>query len=73
MNHTTRYGLLATVAGVAFFVTGIQKKVLSPVIGWIGVLGFIVVGLGAVSVGIAVAYRRNRTSLRAAMTTVAQS
>jgi len=73
MNHESRYGLLGTIAGVALFVTGIQKKVLSPVIGWIGVLGFIIVGLGAVTVGIVVAYRRNRTSLRAAMTTVAQS
>jgi hypothetical protein len=73
MNHATRYGLLATIAGVAFFVTGIQKKVLSPVIGWIGVLGFIVVGLGAVTVGIVIAYRRNRTSLQAAMTTIANS
>jgi len=73
MGHLSRIGLLATVAGIAFFITGLQAKVLAPVIGWIGVLGLIVVVLGALVIGIAVAYRRNRTALRAAVTTIAGS
>ncbi len=70
MDHTSRYGLIATLAGVALFVTGLQKKVVNPVIGWVGLLGLLIAAFVIGAVAITAKMRQNRAALVAAMAVV---
>ena len=79
MRTPRRAGILGIVLGIAAYVTGLQKKVLSPILSWfgdqatgvqlaiLGVVALVVVGL------LALRYRRNRTELRRAMAVVGDS
>ncbi len=81
MKHPTqtRGRILGQVLGITLFVTGLQKKVLSPVLNWfselevaiqLAALGTIV-AVSALIAGLIV--RRSRRSLRAATTVVEAS
>lgn len=70
MDHTSRYGIIATLGGVALFVTGLQKKVVNPVIGWIGLLGLLIAAFVIGTVAIIAKMRQNRAALVAALAVV---
>jgi len=70
MDHTSRYGIIATLAGVALFVTGLQKKVVNPVIGWVGLLGLLTAAFVIAGVAIAAKMRQDRAALVAALAVV---
>lgn len=81
MTHPpqTRGRILGQVLGITLFVTGLQKKVLSPVLNWFSELD-VAIQLSALGTIVAVAaiiaglvWRRGRRSLRAASAVVEAS
>ncbi len=79
MRRLGPYGALASVTGLALYVTGLQKKVLSPVIDRLGELAtgwqLLLLVMVVVAVGAIVVWRawRRRTELRRAIEVVEAS
>ena len=71
-----RAGVVLTVIGLAAYLTGLQKKVLEPILDWFADLPTgaelaVLVAIGVIVVGVSVlASRRRREALRVAVATV---
>jgi hypothetical protein len=76
VQHYDRMGVIGLVVGLAAYLTGLQKAIINPVLGWFADLPTagelaVIVALVALAVGIGVLVtRRRRAALGAAITQV---
>jgi len=76
VQHYDRMGVIGLVIGLAAYLTGLQKAIINPVLGWFADLPTagelaVIVALVVIAVGVGVlATRRRRAALQAAIAQV---